>query len=54
MKILNLYSDIGSNRKLWGDTHDIIAIENVPKIAKIYQDFFLKDKAIYPDMKLFY
>ena len=49
MKILNLYAGIGGNRKLWGDDHDIVAIENVPKIAKIYQDFFLKDKVIIAD-----
>jgi len=36
MRILNLYAGIGGNRKLWGDEHDITAIENVPKIAKIY------------------
>jgi len=48
MKILNLYSGIGGNRKLWGD-HDITAIEYKPEIAKIYQDFFLKDKVIVTD-----
>ena len=49
MKILNLYAGIGGNRKLWGDTHDITAIELNPQIAKIYQDFFLKDKVIVAD-----
>lgn len=49
MKILNLYAGIGGNRKLWGDTHEIVAIENVPEIAKIYQDFFPKDKVIIAD-----
>ena len=48
MKILNLYSGIGGNRRLWGD-HDITAVENVPEIAKIYQDFFPKDKVIVGD-----
>ena len=28
MRILNLYAGIGGNRKLWGDEHQIIAIEN--------------------------
>jgi len=46
MKILNLYAGIGGNRKLWGDEHDITAIELDPKIAKIYQDFFPNDKVI--------
>jgi DNA (cytosine-5)-methyltransferase 1 len=49
MKILNLYAGIGGNRKLWGDEHEITAIENVPEIAKIYQDFFPKDKVIITD-----
>ena len=46
MKILNLYAGIGGNRKLWGDEHEITAVENVPEIAKIYQDFFPNDKVI--------
>src|SRR3990167_5358040 len=49
MKILNLYAGIGGNRKLWGDDHEITAVENVPKIAKIYQDFFPKDKIVIAD-----
>lgn len=28
MKTLNLYAGIGGNRKLWGDEHEIIAVEN--------------------------
>ncbi len=46
MKILNLYAGIGGNRKLWGSEHEITAVENVPEIAKIYQDFFPNDKVI--------
>ena len=49
MKILNLYAGIGGNRKLWGNDHEITAIENVPEIAKIYQDFFPNDKVIVAD-----
>ena len=49
MKILNLYAGIGGNRKLWGDKHEVTAIEIDPKIAKIYQDFFPKDKVIVAD-----
>lgn len=49
MKILNLYAGIGGNRKLLGDEHEIVAIENVPEIAKIYQDFFPNDKVIITD-----
>jgi len=49
LKILNLYSGIGGNRKKWGDKHEIVAVENNEKIAKIYQDFFPKDKVIVAD-----
>ena len=53
MKILNLYCGIGGNRKLWGDQHEITAIENDPDIAKIYQDFFPNDKVIVADAHKF-
>lgn len=49
MKILNLYAGIGGNRKLWGDEHEVTAIEYDPKIAEIYQDFFPKDKVVVGD-----
>ena len=49
MKILNLYAGIGGNRKLWGDEHEITAVEIDSKIAKIYQDFFPNDKVIVTD-----
>ena len=42
MKILNLYAGIGGNRKLWGDDHEITAIENDPKIAAVYAFNFPK------------
>lgn len=35
MKILNLYAGIGGNRKLWGDDHEITAVEIESKIASI-------------------
>ena len=49
MKILNLYSGIGGNRKLWRNEHEIVAIENDKNIAKIYQEFFPNDKVIIDD-----
>jgi len=49
MKILNLYAGIGGNRKLWGDKHEITAIENNKSIARIYQDFYPNDKVIVAD-----
>ena len=49
MKVLNLYAGIGGNRKLWGDEHEITAVEYDAKIAKIYQDFFPNDTVIVGD-----
>jgi len=53
MKILNLYAGIGGNRKLWGNEHEITAVEINPEIAKIYQDFFPNDKVIVADAHQF-
>lgn len=49
MKILNLYAGIGGNRKLWGDEHDITAVEINPNIAKAYQDLYPNDTVIVGD-----
>ena len=49
MKILNLYCGIGGNRKLWGDEHEITAVELDPNIAKVYQELFPKDKVVVGD-----
>ena len=35
MKILNLYAGIGGNRKLWGDKHEITAVEIDKNIAEL-------------------
>lgn len=49
MKILNCYAGIGGNRKLWGDEHDITAIEYSPEIAKVYADLYPNDTVIVTD-----
>ena len=49
MKILNLYAGIGGNRKLWGDDHEITAVEYKEEIANIYKDNFPNDKIIIGD-----
>lgn len=49
LKILNLYAGIGGNRKLWGDDHDITAVEINPKIAQCYQKLFPNDTVIVGD-----
>lgn len=53
MKILNLYSGIGGNRKLWGGEHSITAVELNPKIGWIYQDFYQQDIVIFEDAHQF-
>ena len=49
MKILNLYSGIGGNRKLWGNKHEITAVEFDEDIAKIYKDLYPNDNVIIGD-----
>ena len=49
MKILNLYAGIGGNRKLWGDEHEVTAVEYDEKIAPIYGDHFPKDTLVVGD-----
>jgi len=52
MKILNLYSGIGGNRKNWDSVRDdleITAVENVPEIAEVYKKFFPNDTVIVAD-----
>tara|TARA_Y100001973_G_scaffold49432_1_gene73527 strand:+ start:1364 stop:1951 length:588 start_codon:yes stop_codon:yes gene_type:complete len=49
MKILNLYAGIGGNRKLWGDSYQITAIELDEKRAAIYKQSFSNDNVIVAD-----
>ena len=49
MKVLNLYAGIGGNRKLWGDQHEITAVEYKHYIAEIYKDFFPNDTVVVAD-----
>jgi DNA (cytosine-5)-methyltransferase 1 len=49
MKILNLYAGIGGNRKLWGDEHEIVAVEYNADIAKVYHEFYPNDTVIVGD-----
>lgn len=49
MRILNLYAGIGGNRALWGDEHDITAVENVPHIAEVYRQLWPNDTVIEAD-----
>ena len=49
MKILNLFAGIGGNRTLWGDEHEITAVENNQQIAMIYLKRFPNDTIIIAD-----
>ncbi len=49
MKILNLYANIGGNRKLWGDEHEITAVEIDPTIADVYRDLWPQDTVVVAD-----
>lgn len=49
MKILNLYAGIGGNRKLWGNDHEITAVEYNQEIAMIYQDLYPNDNVLVLD-----
>lgn len=48
LKVLNNYSGIGGNRRLWENV-EVTAVENDPSIAAIYHDFFPQDKIVIGD-----
>jgi len=49
MKILNLYCGIGGNRKLWGNDHEITAVEYDLKISEKYKALFPNDTVVVAD-----
>lgn len=49
MKILNLFAGIGGNRTLWGNQHEITAIEFDQQKALVYLKRFPKDIVIIAD-----
>jgi DNA (cytosine-5)-methyltransferase 1 len=49
MKILNLYSGLGGNRKLWGNEYNITSVEYDENIAEVYSSYFPKDNVIVTD-----
>lgn len=49
MKILNLYAGIGGNRALWGDEHEVTAVELNPELAAVYKERFPQDEVIVGD-----
>ena len=49
MKILNLYAGIGGNRRLWGNNHEVTAVEIQPEIAAVYRKIYPQDTVIIGD-----
>ena len=49
MKILNAYAGVGGNRKLWGDDHEITAIEYDQATADVYKQYFPNDTVLVCD-----
>lgn len=49
MKILNLYAGVGGNRKLWGDEHEVWAVENQEYIAEAYHELYPNDWLVIDD-----
>jgi DNA (cytosine-5)-methyltransferase 1 len=49
MKILNLYAGIGGNRRLWGGSHQVTAVEYDPQIAAVYTDLYPQDTLVVGD-----
>ena len=48
IKVLNLYAGLGGNRKLWENV-EVVAVENDPKIAAVYQKLYPKDDVFIED-----
>lgn len=53
MKILNLYACLGGNRYLWGEEHEITAVELDPELARMYKERFPNDIVIVADAHQF-
>ena len=49
MRVLNLYSGLGGNRKKWGPGIDVTAVEMVPEIAEVYMSQNLEDTMVIGD-----
>lgn len=49
MKILNLYCGKGGNRELWGNEHEVTAVELNIKVAEEYRKRFPNDTVIIGD-----
>jgi DNA (cytosine-5)-methyltransferase 1 len=52
LKVLNLYAGVGGNRKLWENV-EVVAVENDPKIAAVYQKLYPQDDVFVEDAHQF-
>ena len=49
MRILNLFAGLGGNRRLWGDEHEVVAVEWDVDVARAYSCFFPDDRVVVDD-----
>ena len=49
LRVLNLYAGLGGNRKLWGDSVSVVAVENEKKIADVYTRLYPEDEVVVGD-----
>lgn len=49
MKVLNLYSGLGGNRRLWPDSYQVTAVEWDKDIAAYYRDKYPNDELVIGD-----
>ena len=52
LKVLYLYAGVGGNRKLWNNV-EVVAVENDPKIAAVYQKLYPQDDVFVEDAHQF-
>jgi len=44
-----LFAGVGGNRRLWGDDHEVVAVEWDVEVARAYSDFFPDDVVLVED-----
>ena len=49
LRVLNLYSGLGGNRRLWGDDVEVTSVEYREDIAKFYTDHYPQDTLVVGD-----
>lgn len=49
MRVLNLYAGLGGNRKLWGNDHEVTAVEMNYEISSVYRQQYPNDRVILAD-----